>query len=65
MYAVLIPYVKTESGDALLLEIRSQKVRQPGEVCFPGGRMEPGETALDTIMQMFTDMQIDSMRISC
>jgi 8-oxo-dGTP pyrophosphatase MutT (NUDIX family) len=51
MYAVLIPYVKTESGDALLLEVRSQKVRQPGEVCFPGGRMEPGETALEAAVR--------------
>ena len=51
MYAVLIPYVKTESGDTLLLEVRSQKVRQPGEVCFPGGRMEPGETALEAAVR--------------
>lgn len=51
MYAVLIPYVKTESGDALLLEVRSQKVRQPGEVCFPGGRMEPGETAAEAALR--------------
>ena len=43
-YAVLIPWVKTEDGEALLLEVRSEKVKQPGEVCFPGGRVEPGET---------------------
>ena len=51
MYAVLIPWVKTESGDSLLLEVRSQKVRQPGEVCFPGGRVEPGESAVDTAVR--------------
>ena len=51
MYAVLIPYVKTESGDALLLEVRSQKVRQPGEVCFPGGRIESGETAAEAAVR--------------
>ena len=43
-YAVLIPWVKTEYGDALLLEVRSDKVRQPGEICFPGGRIEDGES---------------------
>ena len=48
MYAVLIPLVRTESGDALLMEVRSEKVRQPGEVCFPGGRSECGETAIGT-----------------
>ena len=34
-YAILIPWVETGSGDALLLEVRSQLVKQPGEVCFP------------------------------
>ena len=51
MYAVLIPLVKTESGDALLLEVRSEKVRQPGEICFPGGRSECGETAAETAVR--------------
>ena len=51
MYAVLIPLVKTESGDALLLEVRSEKVRQPGEVCFPGGRSECGETVTETAVR--------------
>lgn len=50
-YAVLIPWVQTEDGEALLLEIRSDKVRQPGEVCFPGGRMEPGETPRQTAVR--------------
>lgn len=43
-YAILIPWVETEFGDALLLEVRSQLVKQPGEVCFPGGKAEPGES---------------------
>ena len=51
MYAVLIPWVKTESGDALLLEVRSQHVRQPGEVCLPGGRVEPGESVKEAAVR--------------
>ena len=43
-YAVLIPFVSTQEGAALLLEMRSVYVRQPGEICFPGGRIEAGET---------------------
>ena len=46
-YAVLVPLV-WEPGQAepsLLFEVRAASLRrQPGEVCFPGGRMEPGET---------------------
>ena len=51
MYAVLIPLVETESGNALLLEVRSEKVRQPGEICFPGGRSECGETVVETAVR--------------
>ena len=43
--AVLVPLVETADGTALLYEIRSASVHQPGEVCFPGGKMERGETA--------------------
>ena len=50
-YAVLIPRVDTGSGEALLLEVRSQQVRQPGEVCFPGGRVEPGESIIEAAVR--------------
>ena len=50
-YAILIPLVETGSGDALLLEVRSQLVKQPGEVCFPGGRAESGESAVEAAVR--------------
>lgn len=43
--AVLVPLVETAGGLALLYEVRSAALQvQPGEVCFPGGGMERGET---------------------
>ena len=42
--AVLVPLVRQNGEYCLLYEIRSAAVRQPGEVCFPGGKREPGET---------------------
>ena len=43
--AVLIPLVRTDEGLAIVLEVRAQTLAiQPGEVCLPGGRIEPGET---------------------
>ena len=45
-YAVLVPLVEQNGELCLLYEVRARTLRrQPGEVCFPGGRMEPGETA--------------------
>ena len=42
-FAVLVPLVETVQGLSLLYEVRAGGIRQPHEVCFPGGRMEPGE----------------------
>lgn len=38
--AVLVPLVLQNGEYCLLYEIRSASVRQPGEVCFPGGKYE-------------------------
>lgn len=39
--AVLLPIVKTEEGPAVLFEVRAKTLkRQPGEICFPGGKYE-------------------------
>ena len=44
-YAVLVPLVERDGEPHLLYEVRARTLRrQPGEVCFPGGRMEGNET---------------------
>ena len=42
--AVLVPLVDTADGPSLLYEIRSATVRQPNEVCFPGGKTDGYDT---------------------
>ena len=43
-FAVLCPLVEKSDGLHLLFEVRAPHLRQGGEVCFPGGKAEPGET---------------------
>ena len=44
-YSVLVPLVEGEGGLSLLYEVRAGSLRrQPGEVCFPGGRLEGAES---------------------
>lgn len=39
--AVLVPLVQTNEGIAILFEQRAQSLRsQPGEICFPGGKVD-------------------------
>ena len=43
--AVLIPLVETQSGLSAVLTRRSARLKHhPGQVAFPGGKLEPGET---------------------
>lgn len=50
-YAVLCPLLMGEDGLHLLFEVRAAGLRQGGEVCFPGGRMEAGETPEDCALR--------------
>jgi peroxisomal coenzyme A diphosphatase NUDT7 len=40
-YAILLPLIQKEDGLHVLFEVRSLELRrQPGEICFPGGRID-------------------------
>lgn len=44
-FAVLVPLVRDGEGLSLLYEVRSRTMRrQPGEICFPGGKLEGAES---------------------
>ncbi|NMD71170.1 CoA pyrophosphatase [Bacillus sp. DNRA2] len=43
-FAVLLPLIEKEDGYHILFEVRAYNMRrQPGEICFPGGRIDPGD----------------------
>ncbi|RNF39890.1 NUDIX hydrolase [Planococcus salinus] len=52
-YAVLLPLIEKEDGVHVLFEVRSYELRkQPGEICFPGGRIDPEDkTEEDTALR--------------
>ncbi len=64
-YAVLVVLVETAAGSAFLFEKRSETLnRQPGEICFPGGRLEAGETPLEAaIRETIEEPLVDRQQI--
>ncbi|MDD3184238.1 MAG: CoA pyrophosphatase [Anaerostipes sp.] len=51
-YAVLIPLIKEEGAYHVLFQIRAKSLSsQPGEVCFPGGKVEKNETSRDAALR--------------
>ncbi|GIO24976.1 CoA pyrophosphatase [Oceanobacillus sp. J11TS1] len=63
--AVLIPLVEINGETHILFEVRSKKLRsQPGDICFPGGRMDPEDkspahTAIRETMEELGIMEQD------
>ncbi|MGF6376233.1 coenzyme A diphosphatase NUDT7 [Clostridiales Family XIII bacterium PM5-7] len=44
-FSVLVPLVEKDGKVHLLFEVRAKDMEsQPGEICFPGGHLEEGET---------------------
>lgn len=53
-FAVILPVVDLDDGKGpqILYEVRAKDLdRQPGEVCFPGGQIEAGETPLEAALR--------------
>ncbi len=66
MPAVLVSMVRKEGDLCFLLEVRSKNIKQPGEICFPGGHREPDETPVQTALRETSEelgIQASSIRI--
>ncbi|MDU5806783.1 MAG: CoA pyrophosphatase [Peptoniphilus harei] len=51
-YSVMIPLIKRDGEIHLLFEERAFTLRnQPGEISFPGGRIEEGESPMDAALR--------------
>lgn len=50
-YAVMILLVDTPDGLSFIYEKRSDKIKQPGDVCFPGGRIEDNESIIQCALR--------------
>lgn len=50
--AVIIPLVEINGEINLLFEVRSKRLKsQPGDICFPGGQIENGETPKEAALR--------------
>lgn len=64
-YAVFIPIIEVDGKDHILFEVRSKIVSQPGEVSFPGGKVEEGEDFKDAaIRETMEELRLDSSDIT-
>lgn len=54
--AVVIPLILEQDNCFVLFERRAGSLKvQPGEICFPGGSMEPGESPQETALRELSE----------
>lgn len=65
-YAVLVPFINREDGIHILFEIRNHDLkRNPGEICFPGGRLELDESLEDcALRETAEELLVDKNQIT-
>ncbi|MGX1264133.1 coenzyme A diphosphatase NUDT7 [Rossellomorea marisflavi] len=45
-FGILLPLIRVDGKPHILFEVRSQDMRrQPGEICFPGGKVDPSDAS--------------------
>lgn len=49
--AVMIPIIEKNGEKHILFEVRQNHLSQPGEICFPGGHIEPSETPRKAVIR--------------
>ena len=63
-FAVLILLVAKPDGLHFLFEKRAAKIKQPGDICFPGGKMEPGESVeACALRETFEEIGLENIEI--
>ena len=63
--AVLIPLIQMEREWHVVFEVRAHTMRQqPGEISFPGGRLEQGETPVEAaVRETSEELEIDEHQV--
>ena len=64
--AVLIPFVFIDDGYHLLFEKRAENIKQGGEICFPGGRVEETDssTVETALRETFEEIGVKKNKIN-
>ena len=63
--AIIIPLVEVDNEVCILFEVRAKKLNsQPGDICFPGGKIDGDETPKEAALrEMFEELGIENIDI--
>ena len=63
--AIIIPLIEINNEVCILFEVRAKKLNsQPGDICFPGGKIDGDETPKEAALrEMFEELGIENISI--
>jgi len=63
--SVIIPLVEVNNEVCILFEVRGKKLRsQPGDICFPGGKIDDNETPKEAaVREIFEELGVKNIDI--
>ncbi|EKQ56222.1 MULTISPECIES: CoA pyrophosphatase [unclassified Clostridium] len=63
--SVIIPLVEIDNEVHVLFEVRSKKLKsQPGDICFPGGKIDENETPKEAALrELFEELGIKNINL--
>ena len=63
--AIIIPLVEVNNEVCILFEVRAKKLRsQPGDICFPGGKIDDNETPKEAaVREIFEELGVKNIDI--
>ena len=63
--AIIIPLVEVNNEVCMLFEVRAKKLNsQPGDICFPGGKIDNNETPKEAALrEMFEELGVKNIDI--
>ena len=63
--SVIIPLIEVNNEVCILFEVRAKKLRsQPGDICFPGGKIDDNETPKEAaVREIFEELGVENIDI--
>ena len=63
--AIIIPLIEINNQVCILFEVRAKKLNsQPGDICFPGGKIDGDETPKEAALrEMFEELGVKSIDV--
>ncbi|PYZ98769.1 coenzyme A pyrophosphatase [Alteribacter lacisalsi] len=65
-FAIFVPLIYKDNEPCLLFQVRGEEIRQPGEICFPGGKVDPEDPSAESaaVRELIEEIGVSQEQVS-